>query len=131
MIWPNGRTADFCFEIILNKSVNSQKRLKDCIVANISKVPIDRLRIFNYKGIEIDDADIPYLNDNQTLYVSVDGKIKYYYLGANFSINNYVNEHEFIYWIKSGGYGKVFMGRYIIFFIYFFNLEIFFDYREF
>jgi hypothetical protein len=24
---------------------------------------------------------------------------------------NYVNEHEFIKWIKSGGYGKVYEGK--------------------
>jgi len=24
---------------------------------------------------------------------------------------NYVNEHEFVHWIKSGGYGKVYMGK--------------------
>ena len=73
MIWPNGRKADCCFEIFINLSVNSLKRLKDCILAHISKVPSDKLRIFNHKGIEIDDADISYLNNNQLLYVSIDG----------------------------------------------------------
>lgn len=73
MIWPNGRKADYCFEIMLNQSVNSLKRLKDSIIAHISKVPSDKIRIYNHKGIEIDDADIIYLVNNQTLYVSVDG----------------------------------------------------------
>ena len=30
--------------------------------------------------------------------------------GSNFSVMNYVNEHEFIKWIKSGGYGEVYQG---------------------
>jgi len=64
---------------MLNQSVNSLKRLKDCIIANISKVPSDKIRIYNHKGIEIDDADIIYLVNNQTLYVSVDGiNLNYY-----------------------------------------------------
>lgn len=33
--------------------------------------------------------------------------------GTNFSVMNYVNENEFISWIKSGGYGKVYMGKYL------------------
>ena len=28
---------------------------------------------------------------------------------------NYVNEHEFTKWIKSGGYGKVYQGNYFIY----------------
>jgi hypothetical protein len=34
---------------------------------------IDKMKIYNYKGLEIDDADIEYLKDNQYLYVSFDG----------------------------------------------------------
>jgi hypothetical protein len=33
-------------------------------------------------------------------------------IGSNFNVYNYVNEHEFVYWIKSGGYGKVYMGKF-------------------
>jgi hypothetical protein len=35
----------------------------------------DKIKIYDYKQIELDDADIQYLNDNQTLYISFDGKI--------------------------------------------------------
>jgi len=50
--------------------------LKDCIVANLqNKVHSDRIKIYDYKEIEIDDADIAYLNNNQTLYVSLDGNL--------------------------------------------------------
>ena len=44
-------------------------------MANVSKCQLDKIRIFNDKGIEIDDADISYLHSNQILYVSLDGKI--------------------------------------------------------
>lgn len=35
----------------------------------------DKLKIYDYKEIELDDADINYLQNNQTLYVSFDGII--------------------------------------------------------
>jgi hypothetical protein len=41
--------------------------------------------------------------------------------GSNFSVMNYVYEHEFIKWIKSGGYGKVYQGNYAIFPLYLLN----------
>lgn len=45
-------------------------------MANIhNKVPSDKVKIYDYKEIEIDDADIAYLANNQTLYVSLDGNL--------------------------------------------------------
>lgn len=37
-----------------------------------------------------------------------------YWIGSNFNIMNYVNENEFVSWIKSGGYGKVYKGTFIL-----------------
>ncbi len=49
--------------------------MKDCIISNLNlKISLDKIKIYDYKEIEIDDADIPYLINNQTLYVSLDGK---------------------------------------------------------
>jgi hypothetical protein len=31
-------------------------------------------------------------------------------IGGNFDENNFAREHEFRFWIKSGGFGKVYMG---------------------
>lgn len=46
-------------------------------MSHLSKYhPSDKIRIFNNKGIEIDDADISYLHADQILYVSLDGKVK-------------------------------------------------------
>lgn len=38
-----------------------------------SKYSVDKMIIYNYKGLEIDDVDIPYLLNEQILYVSFDG----------------------------------------------------------
>ncbi len=61
------------------------------------------MKIYNYKGIEIDDADIEYLKHGQTLFLALDG--------GQFNVYNYVNEYKFVKWIKSGGYGKVYQGK--------------------
>ena len=74
LIWPNGKKYEACFEIYINHTVNSLRRLKDFIVMNIkNKYSADRIKIYDYKEIELDDADINYLKDKQTIYVSFDG----------------------------------------------------------
>ena len=61
----------------INKTINSLKRLKDFIVHKLQmKISLDKIKIYDYKEIEIDDADITYLHNNQTLYVSFEGKLK-------------------------------------------------------
>jgi hypothetical protein len=77
IIWLNGKKVDTTFEIIINQNVNTLKRLKDFIITALEypRQYIDRMIIYNYKGLEIDDVDMPYLNNNQVLYVSLDGKI--------------------------------------------------------
>lgn len=46
-------------------------------------------------------------------------KLKYFFIkGGNFDENNFANEHEFRIWIKSGGYGKVYMGKFLLFLIF-------------
>jgi hypothetical protein len=54
------------------------KRLKDVIISALDypRQYIDRIIIYNYKGLEIDDVDLPYLNNDQILYVSLDGNKK-------------------------------------------------------
>jgi serine/threonine protein kinase len=37
-----------------------------------------------------------------------------YSIGSNFNVLNYVYEYEFVHWIKSGGYGKVFLARSVL-----------------
>jgi serine/threonine protein kinase len=64
------------------------------------------MRIYNHKGLEIDDSDIYYLKDKQVVYLSLDG--------SPFSVLNYVNEYEIVKWIKSGGYGIVYLARHVI-----------------
>lgn len=74
MIWPNGKKYESCFEIYINHTVNSLRRLKDFLNMNLhNKYSSEKIKIYDYKEIELDDADINYLHNNQTLYVSFDG----------------------------------------------------------
>lgn len=103
----NGKKYDKSFELQLPRSVTSIKRLKDFINSNLkSSINLERFRIFNYKGIEIDEADLDYFTEGQYLYISSDG--------SNFSSMNYFNEYEIISSIKSGGYGEVFLAKHVI-----------------
>jgi hypothetical protein len=89
-------------KIKINPSINSLKRLKDAINYNIKDYKISNIKIYNHKGLEIDNADIDNLLNNQVIYVALDGE--------SFNLINYIYEYEFVKWIKSGGYGKVFYG---------------------
>jgi hypothetical protein len=62
--------------------------------------------IFNFKGLEVDEVDIQYLKDGQVLFVSLDGQ--------PFNPINYLNQHEFVKYIKSGGYGKVYVAKDVV-----------------
>lgn len=100
----NGKSFDKSFHLTLPISVTTINRLKMAILKklNIPNSPtvMEKMKIFNIKGIEIDDMDIEYLTHKQVLYLSLDG--------TQFNMVNYVNEYKFLYSIKSGGYGKVF-----------------------
>ena len=90
----------------LNPTIKTLNRLKNTILKMLkSSVSLEKMKLFNYKGIELDDADIEYLNPGQIIYLSLDG--------ASFSVLNYMNETKFIKWIKQGGYGKVYSGKYL------------------
>ena len=103
----NGKKYDKMFEMYLSSSINSLRRLKDTILSIIKvNIQTEKLRIFNYKGIEIDDADIDYLSNGQYIYISLDG--------SSFSTLNYIFEYEIIKEIKSGGYGKVYLAKQIL-----------------
>jgi len=75
IIWVNGKTFDKSMTMKINSKVNSLRRLKDAIINFVNKnIPHDKILIYNNKAILYDDADIEYINDNQILYVALDGK---------------------------------------------------------
>ena len=99
-ICPNGETYDKAFKLTITPTINTYKRLKEDIIYNqkLSKSLEDKMIIYNYKGLEIDDTDISILKNNDILFFENKNK--------PFSTENYINEYQKIEYIKEGGYGK-------------------------
>ena len=105
--WINGKTEKSIFPLKITPKINTLKKLKEYInyEKNSSK-NIEKIKIYNEKGMEIDDADVENLINNELLYISFDN--------SNFNILNYVNQYQIIKPIKSGGYGEVLLGKNVL-----------------
>ena len=104
--WINGKPSDHQFKIIYNKeSITDLKRLKEQIISshNFDSTNYNKMIIYNYKGIQIDDDEVPYLNENTILYISIDGN--------KFNNSNYFYQYEIIKNLKSGGFAEVILAK--------------------
>ena len=129
VLWQNGKDKTFSFKykiratsktslskfksdiiiyIITNKdkisSINEiihYNRLKDLEISKIKLV-----HLYTIKEIELDESDISYLQENDVLFFSFDN--------SSFQDSNHFYQYEFVKWIKSGGYGKVFLAKKIV-----------------
>ena len=79
-ICPNGETYDKAFKLTITPTINTYKRLKEDIIYNqkLSKSLEDKMIIYNYKGLEIDDTDISILKNNDILFFENKNKPKKY-----------------------------------------------------
>ena len=107
-IWRNGKHADSCFKIKITQDINTISKLKELILFTKNKVnyPQDKVRLFNHKGIELEDADLKLIKDSPLIYLSYDNK--------PFSNLNYYYEFKFIKPIKSGGFAQVYLGENVL-----------------
>ena len=73
----------------LQSTINSVRRLKETIAYSkqLSRESIDKMKIYNHRGIEVDDIDISDLK-NDILYLDLNGD--------EFSVNNYINEYKLV-----------------------------------
>jgi serine/threonine protein kinase len=107
-IWRNGKHADSCFKIKITQDINTISKLKELILFTKNKVNYsqDKVRLFNHKGIELEDADLKLIKDSPLIYLSYDNK--------PFSNLNYYYEFKFIKPIKSGGFAQVYLGENVL-----------------
>ena len=129
ILWQNGKNKSFSFkykipltsspskisisqfkkEILLyiksnknnNESINEiihYNRLNDL---DICQIKFNHL--YTIKEMDLEETDIPYLKTNDVLFFSFDN--------SSFQDSNHFYQYEFIKWIKSGGYGKVFLAK--------------------
>ena len=108
VIWENGKTAKNTFTIEITSTINSVRRLKETIAYSkeLSRSSIDKMKVYNHRGIEVDDIDISDLKNDDILYLDLNGD--------DFSINNYINEYEFVKFVKEGGFSEVYIAKHVL-----------------
>ena len=107
-IWKNGKSAESCSKIKVTKEIKTIFQLKEIILYSRNKINVtpDKVRLFNQKGFDLEDADLKFLKDSPLIYISYDNK--------EFCNLNYYYEFKFIKPIKSGGFAKVYLGENVL-----------------
>ena len=108
IFWINGKNEDSNFFLYITSETNTLRKLKDELFyeKKLNKSLYDKIKIFNHKGMEIDDIDVSDLTANQVLYLSLDGQ--------KFNELNYYYEYKIIKVIKTGGYAEVLLGEHVL-----------------
>ena len=117
ILWLNGKKKECSFEYeIKDYKTITLTFLKDSIVQyiyknnikkeiGIEKEKFDIIYIYTINEINLEENDIQYLKENDLLFFTIDY--------SNFKESNHYNQYEFQKWIKSGGYGKVYLAKHI------------------
>ena len=117
ILWLNGREKEYSFKLTINSKYSlSLKYLKELILKTIhsfkeltsifSLSDYDEIHtLYNEKEIPIDETDIQYLKQNEIIFFTFDA--------SSFKSSNHYNQYQFIRWIKSGGYGQVFLSKHV------------------
>ena len=108
-VWTNGKPVSEAFTLLIyNPSNYNYLSLKKEILyqRNLPESLVDKIILFNHRGIEIDEADIPSLNYGDLLYLSS--------IDEKFSEKNFEYEYEAIQYIKKGGFGEIFLAKHTL-----------------
>ena len=118
LLWQNGKEKDFSFKYMvknissidiqylkgaISKEINTKKELISLF--NIKK-EINIHHLYNIREEDLEDTDIPYLKPNEVIYFTFDH--------SSFKPSNHYYIYQFIKWIKSGGYGQVFLAKHLL-----------------
>ena len=115
--WLNGKEKEYSFKLTINNKYSlSLKYLKELIIKTIisskelnslfSQINFTQIHtLYNQKEIPLDDTDIQYLKPNEIIFFTFDS--------SSFKSSNHYNQYKFIRWIKSGGYGQVFLSQHV------------------
>ena len=113
----NGKEKEYSFKLPINlKAIQSLKSLKELILKTIITTkelnslfshlkPTQIHTLYNVKEIPLDDTDIQYLKPDEIIFFTFEN--------SSFKSSNYFNQYRFIRWIKSGGYGQVFLSKHV------------------
>ena len=115
--WLNGKEKEYSFKLTISlKNCPSLIYLKELILKTIisskelnsifSHLKFSQIHtIYNSKEIPLDDTDIQYLKENEVIFFTFEN--------SSFKSSNHYNQYKFIRWIKSGGYGQVFLSKHV------------------
>ena len=116
ILWLNGKEKEYSFKVNINlKNTISLKYFKELIVKKIiSNKELNSLfshlntdikicHLYNQKEILLEETDIQYLKQDEIIFFTFDN--------SSFKSSNHLNQYLFIKWIKSGGYGQVFLAK--------------------
>ena len=115
ILWLNGKSKEYSFKyLIKQKNEITISYLKELITEKLKTMPefntlkkdITIHNLYNIQEIELEDSDISYLKTNEVIFFTLKN--------SKFKNINHYNQYEFIRWIKSGGYGKVYLAKHII-----------------
>lgn len=133
VLWQNGKNKSYSFKYRIPKSSTSMKASlsqfkKEIIIyiksnknsnnSSINEIihynhlkdlevsQIKMYHLYTIKEEDLEEVDIPYLKTDDVLFFSFDN--------SSFQDSNHYFQYEFIEWIKSGGYGQVFLAKKII-----------------
>ena len=132
ILWQNGKNKSYSFkykipiktsplkaslsqfkeEIIMyiKSNKNDDSSINEIIHYNrlkeLESSKIKLYHLYTIKESDLEEYDISYLNTNDVLFFSFDN--------SSFQDSNHFYQYEFIRWIKSGGYGKVFLAKKVI-----------------
>ena len=119
LIWMNGKPKDYSFKYILENIpgssftverlkylltkyiINSNKLLK---LFNINNKNDSIQHLYTKNEVELEDFDIPHLKDNDIIFFAFE-------LLATYKSSNNFYQYEFIRWIKSGGFGNIYLAK--------------------
>ena len=117
ILWLNGKEQEYSFKLTINsKQSLSLNYLKELIIKTIrSSKELNSIfslsdftkvhTLYNSKEIPLDETDMQYLEQNEIIFFTFDS--------SSFKSSNHFNQYQFIRWIKSGGYGQVFLSRHV------------------
>ena len=116
ILWLNGREKEYSFKMTLTSKNNiNLKYFKELIIKTIiSKKELNTIfahiyqdhqihNLYNQKEIPLEDSDIQYLKQDEIIFFTFDN--------SSFKSSNHFNQYQFIRWIKSGGFGQVFLAK--------------------
>ena len=120
ILWLNGKEKEYSFKLSISLKNNLNiNYLKELIIKTIiSNKELNTkfshyfvghqtqiYHLYNQKEILLEDSDIQYLKQNEIIFFTFDN--------SSYKSNNHFNQYQFIRWIKSGGYGQVFLSKHV------------------